>query len=496
MALRSRCTVALALALVACRGDDGGSFYGTGTGGDSDTGESEQSNDELETGPILDLGDASEAGGDPCNNEDGDATLTGIVYAPNQELPIADALVWASKDAPEPIPNTVYCNECVELECMTPYEYTNPDGSFALELDPGTWFIGVQKGQFRRVFELEVEAGTTALEAGHTSLPDHHDPAAGLTIPKIAVGWGAHDRIEDALAKLGLGDIELDPMYSEVLMLGTEQFDIWDNGDCSDWPDSNCWGEPESKLGTLEQLLSNYVLLEQYHILFLPCSNDKFLAVMEDPAVVENLREWVASGGKLYVADWSAEFLEYAFNGYQDFWRRMDTNKPDTLPTWADDPTTDLGSYDAIGTILDPDLQAWLAALPEPLKDINPQNPNAGEPYPIIDALPMLQTVNLWSGVKATYPVLVDDGEGGQVDVGHKVWIEGPGSSTWGVPPVDEQHPLTITGEYGCGKIMFTAYHTAENGKYIGLTPQELVLMYLILDIGVCQEPYDVPPVP
>jgi hypothetical protein len=43
---------------------------------------------------------------------------------------------------------------------------------------------------------------------------------------------------------------------------------------------------------------------------------------------------------------------------------------------------------------------------------------------------------------------------------------------------------------------MFTAYHTAEGGHYIGLTPQELVLMYLILDIGVCQEPYDVPLVP
>ncbi|HLT35791.1 MAG TPA: hypothetical protein VK034_05885, partial [Enhygromyxa sp.] len=200
--------------------------------------------------------------------------------------------------------------------------------------------------------------------------------------------------------------------------------------------------------------------------------------------------------GKLYVADWSAEFLEYAFNGYQDFWRRMDTTKPDSLPTWANDPTTDLGSYDAIGTVLDADLQAWLAALPAPLKDINPQNPNAGEPYPVIDSLPMLETVNLWSGVKAVHPVLVDDGDGGQIDVGHKVWIEGPGSTTWGVPPADQQHPLTITAEYGCGKIMFTAYHTAENGKYIGLTPQELVLMYLILDIGVCQEPYDVPPVP
>jgi hypothetical protein len=29
---------------------------------------------------------------------------------------------------------------------------------------------------------------------------------------------------------------------------------------------------------------------------------------------------------------------------------------------------------------------------------------------------------------------------------------------------------------------------------YIGLTPQELVLLYLILEIGVCQTPYLPPP--
>jgi hypothetical protein len=499
LALRRRLSVYLVLVSLTACGDDGSSIYTNGmtnaTVGETN-GEESDDDTRLDMSPELDLGNASEAGGDPCKGT-GSATLTGTVYAPNMVLPISDALVWVSQDPPEPIPNLVYCNECVELECLTPYENTGPDGTFELEVDPGTWYLSVQKGQFRRVVEIEVVAGTTALDAAITSLPDHNDPAAGLSIPRIAVGWGAHDRLEDALAKLGLGETVVDVMSeSEELVLGTEQFDIWDNGDCSNYPDSNCWGDPETKLGTLEQLLTNYVLLEQYHILFLPCSNDKFLSVMEDPAVVENLREWVASGGKLYVADWSAEFLEYAFNNYQDFWRRMDTSKPQDLPSWADDPTTDLGSYDSIGTVLDQALLAWLEALPAALKDINPQNPSASEPFPVIDALPMLATVALYSGVKALYPVLVDDGEGGQVDVGHKVWIEGPGSELWGVPPADENHPLTITGEYGCGKIMFTAYHTAEGGRYIGLTPQELVLMYLILDIGVCQEPFEVPPVP
>ena len=63
--------------------------------------------------------------------------------------------------------------------------------------------------------------------------------------------------------------------------------------------------------------------------------------------------------------------------------------------------------------------------------------------------------------------------------------IEGPGSGF--DIPANEILPLTVTGQYGCGKIQFTSYHTAEFFDYVGLSPQELVLMYTILEIGVCQ---------
>jgi hypothetical protein len=52
---------------------------------------------------------------------------------------------------------------------------------------------------------------------------------------------------------------------------------------------------------------------------------------------------------------------------------------------------------------------------------------------------------------------------------------------------------LTVTAQYGCGKIQFTSYHTAEFFDYVGLSPQELVLIYTILEIGVCQEPLPPP---
>jgi hypothetical protein len=141
----------------------------------------------------------------------------------------------------------------------------------------------------------------------------------------------------------------------------------------------------------------------------------------------------------------------------------------------------DLGSYDSLADVLDPDLLAWLEALPDGLKDINDLN---DEPHPTLYQLPQLQTVDNWSAIIDTAEVLVPDGMGGQVDVGHKIWLEGDGLGL-GV------HPLTVTGQYGCGKIQFTSYHTAEFFDYVGLSPQELALFYTILEIGVCQLPVD-----
>jgi hypothetical protein len=52
-------------------------------------------------------------------------------------------------------------------------------------------------------------------------------------------------------------------------------------------------------------------------------------------------------------------------------------------------------------------------------------------------------------------------------------------------------HPFTISFQYGCGRILFTTYHTVGttgSGRHPGLYEQELTLFYLIMEIGVCQE--------
>ncbi len=487
------CLASLALFASACGGDGGremtsststsGVTVTAGDGGTSSSGPTTTTSGQT-TGTTggttikFDVANGETDGGNEtagdCPPVTGDAVLTGTVYAPNQEIPVSGALVYASDTPPDPIPQTVYCAECVELPCGTAHTLTNPDGSFSLQVPSGTKYFAVQKGQFLRVVQLDIQPGDNPLGADVTSLPDRNDPANGLYIPKIAVAYGSYDRLEDGLAKLGLGQTNVDnASYSETLIGGTEQFDIWDN-------EGDIFGGPAGITfkGPFSQLLSNYALMEQYHIIFVPCSNDFALSALDDQSVVDNVRKWVEAGGKFYVADWSNEFIEKTFPQYQEF--------------WTDGGSADLWNvYDSQATVLDPDLLAWLEALPPDLKDINPKNGgNAG--HPTINNLPTIELVDNWSGVKEVPPIMVPDGMGGMVNVGHKVWVEGPGDG--GIIPDNTNWPMTITGQYGCGKIMFTTYHTAESGSYIGLTPQELVLMYLILEIGVCQTPYEPPP--
>ena len=80
-------------------------------------------------------------------------------------------------------------------------------------------------------------------------------------------------------------------------------------------------------------------------------------------------------------------------------------------------------------------------------------------------------------------------------------WVEGPWNytaddldgtghtvDTW---DYETQHPFTVSFQYGCGRVLFTTYHTVgstSGGRHPGLYEQELTLFYLIMEIGVCQD--------
>jgi hypothetical protein len=402
----------------------------------------------------------------PCPpNGDEDATLTGTVHAPNGTVPVSGALVYVSDTMPTPPQDGVYCEQCVEFVCdSTEGTITGPDGSFSLDAHSGTGrYLVIQKGQFMRVTELDVAAGTTAMPQADTDLPGSWNPNGGEWIPRIAVAYGSYDRIEDALGKLGLGDTMI-ASQEESLVIGTQNFDFWDNGSSPGAGASN---------GAFGNLLDNPSAMAQYHIIFIPCSSD---ATNLTASRIQNIRDWVEAGGRWYASDWSGEMIRDVFPEYQNFYE-------DSFGS------LDGGSYDSGSTTPDTGLLDWLGALPDALKDINPLN---DETHPTLFGLPNIPTVDNFSGVQPNLPtILVDDGEGGQVNTGHRVWLEGNGSNS--DIPSGTVHPLAITAQFGCGKLQFTSFQAAEFFDYVGLSPQELVLMYTILEIGVCQEDIPLP---
>ena len=463
------CLAVLATAL-ACSGGDGrqtstasatGGDGGvvTATGGTATTaatgsGTAGSSTGETTHPPKFDLGGAPDAGGE-CGATN-DAVLTGVVHAPNGEVPVSGALVYVTPNEPPGIPQEVYCAKCQSLPDCTPFTFTEPDGSFSLPVPSGAGqYLTVVKGQFMRTSPLDIAPGNTALPATVTDLPGVNDPANGLYIPKIALGMSSPDRFELILGKVGLGMVD----GNDNLIPGTETFDAYDNS-------INPATSGYNSKGPFVDLVLDPAALAQYHILFVPCIGPSALAaVQQDPTP---LREWVAAGGRIYATDYAQQWIETLFPDYQTF-----NGEPGT--------PTPIGYFDSQATVVDANLLAWLQALPDPLKDVNPIN-GGGNTWPTLLNLPSVTIIENFTGIELPLPdVWAPDGMGGQINVGHKAWLEG----TW--PGKGGLYPPAVMAQYGCGRLHFTSYHTVGT-PHKGMIPQELVMLYSILEVGVCQE--------
>jgi hypothetical protein len=438
------------LVLVGCTADSVGGATGL-SGGTFVPTSGSTADDDGSTGLKLDVGMDTAVPtvdmGDECMPTE-NATVRGRVFSPNLEIPIAGAVVYVTANEAEPVPDEVYCAECVKVACDEQFVLTEADGTFEVPASagPGRKLV-VQKGQFLRVTEIDVALGENMVSPDQSNLPDRWYPGGGMWIPRIAVIRTTNDSIYNILAKVGLGNV------SDVggLVEGTEKFDLLSQAEGG-------------------ALLDDLDAMREYHIIFVPCMAQVGMGSIGAQRL-DNIRQWVSEGGKWYVTDWANEYLYEGFPNYQH------------MHGESVDP--DLDYYDTTGMVLDPGLQAWLEALPDSLKDI-------GNGHPNLLSLPEVELVHNWSGIDAIYPVMVENDEGEQVDVGHRAWVEGPCPVC---TPAETVRPMTISAEYGCGRMMFSTYHTDE-GEHLGLTPQELILLYIILEIGVCHETPPPPPPP
>ncbi len=402
------------------------------------------------------------------------ARLQGTVWGPGGHFPVAGALVAALVDPPEDIPEGTFCERCVVLPPGVPNTTSAADGTFSLEVPAGgTYFLVVQKGQFRRVTEYEapIEVGDHVLDAELTTLPNRRDQEAGLMIPRIALVYGDYDAIQDVLAKAGLGDT--DGAYG--LEWGTEEgiFDVYDNHGAG----GERHGEPRRNLiRDLDRML-------QYHIIFFACSYNANFSFMEDEEVQNNVREYVRRGGKLYVSDYAYAVIDMVWPEFLWF---TDPLHGGCVENRFPDGCNHGPPFDAPSRTLDSELSEWLLAVaPEDVTG----TPPAAE----------LETLENWDTIGEIFEGYVgDDPDTGEpVHRVPTVWVEG----TWNYEPDDAPddfdretyHPFTVSWPFGCGRALYTTYHTVGSttgNRHPGFLPQELVLWHLIMELQVCQEDF------
>lgn len=400
------------------------------------------------------------------------ASITGRVWAPNhgpgqtppgQEIPISGALVYVSTAQPLPIPEGVYCEPCV----ATPEGgvLTAADGSFTLDVAPGSYWLIIQKGQYRLDQMVTLGNGVMSLPANQTTMPSQWNPAAGMYMPRVAMAQGTNDNIEDILAKLGIGTLSGDAYGGPIGDNGATEIEVYQYSGTG--------------AGTVDFLLRNIDEMRKYHIIFFPCavSMSGIDTQLSDQTVLANIRKYVQEGGKLYVTDWSGELADRAFPHQIELGDAGADSEGTYDPVALTGTLTATGDADGFlydlpdGKAVDQGLHDWLALQTGPSENGTVGMYNADN----------FEVTDLWNWIKKLNPVQIAlDDQGQPIYDTPKPWVTGTGDG--GVKPIAVTYQPT-----GCGKVLYTAFQTA-NAEHMGLFPQERVLLYLIMEIQTCSD--------
>jgi hypothetical protein len=408
---------AAAMLFMACgtRGAGFGGPNGVGAAGDPDG------------SPVV----SSNAGRDAMSPPIG--TVTGTVVAPEGTIPISGALIYLTDADPPPIPSGVYCDKCVELTSYA-FTYSKADGTFELPAYiAGAQYIVTQKGQFRRVRKLDVKPGTQVSNADDTRLPGKNDAANGDTIPRMKVMAANWDSIQSSLKKLGISEFT---------------------------------GPPTGFVQ--DHALDDLTEASKYHIIFIPCSGQ----VVSDPGPTGSqcssiytpssasksvMKNYIEQGGKLYVTDWSYEYVQQIWPGFVTF--TGETSQVGSACT--------IGEYSGPAQFDDPGLAAWMTAIGEGSAQLKKN----------------------YVSISGTTPQPGLDQDGHPVTITPKVWA----STVVGGTP----HTSTVSFQDKCGRVMYSTYHAegTDNGGSSTLLAQEKALFHILLEVSACVGVKPVPPV-
>jgi hypothetical protein len=284
-------------------------------------------------------------------------------------------------------------------------------------------------------------------------LPLPSDPELGAG--NFAVVTGNYDRMQDILAKLGMGELD---EYHELVPC-SETFDIYD-GNYSFSGEYPVFTELFENDG-----LTGDPLIYNYDMVFINCGNSYEYDFFLDESKMAILRDYVAGGKKLYVTDWSYDFVEQIFPEYIDFYgsdETAETGKEETNAAQVGD-----WGITSDATINDAQMKAWLQTVL--CQEGNCLNPDM-----------TIHIAGFWSGW------VVINGAHASKASSVKIWVTGPVSwYDWYLedPEGSGIKPLTVSFVHGLGRVLYTSYHTEEDNPSAGFWPQERVLQYLVLEL-------------
>lgn len=380
-------------------------------------------------------------------------TLKGKVVAPEGTIPIRNALVYLTSSPPPAIPDGVHCDTCVKLTPFDGYAYSGSDGTFDLPVyKTGHQYLVTQKGQFRRVREIEVANGDQQAPFAYTQLPSKTDPANSDTIPKIALAVGGYDHIDQSLKALGI---------EEFFRYGDAPFDL-------------PFVPPPIGIKTgksMQALTEDTTELGKYHLLLMPCgslaasNNETSGWSCSGPTASQKttLQSFVDAGGKVYVTDFAYEAVRQTWPGFISWYDDGMKALPDTGK--VGEGCRD-GADSSAGKVEDKGLDEWLSTIGHSSVELH-------------------ASWTRLAGVKAQPGV---DPEGKPTTITPKVWMT--------ANVAGQQLPATVSFEQKCGRVLFSTYHCEGDQGDGALLPQEKALLYILLEVGVCVGEMPPPPGP
>lgn len=196
---------------------------------------------------------------------------------------------------------------------------------------------------------------------------------------------------------------------------------------------------------TSAAILRDAAQLKRFHIVFLPCGDDATSS--KDATVQKNLRDFAAAGGRVYATDWHYDFVHQVWPGYVQF------KGQSAMPCSGCSDRV----YDAAATVDDDGLDKWLG----------------------VNGAANVRLEANYVTITSVRPVQSTAANGASVTVTPKVWVTGQ--------TPDGARPATVSFEHACGRVLFSTYHT-EPSTAPGLKAQELALLYVLLEVSVCNE--------